>query len=398
MVKRRISVFGATGSIGGNTIDLLKRHRNKFEVLTVSANRNAEKLALVARELDAKNAIICDKEKFCDLRDALSGTAVNILSGEQALIDASSEAVDVTVMAISGTAGLRPSFAATRAGNHLALANKESVVCAGELLMDSAKAHGTKILPVDSEHNAIFQILDGRDVSRLRRITLTASGGPFRAWSREELNKARPQDALAHPVWSMGEKISVDSASLMNKGLELIEAQHLFGLQPEQLNVVVHPQSVIHALAEFEDGSVIAQLAEPDMRVAISSCLNWPERLQSGAKPLDLAQLQSLTFEQPDEKRFPCLRLAREAMKMGGFMPCALNAANEIAVNAFLQNGVSFTAISHFVEDCLSQTIKLNLPLLINSLDEVLEVDANTRKFAVSLLPHYDRSPVRASA
>ncbi len=395
MVKRKISIFGATGSIGANTIDLVRQYKDQFDVVTLSANENVEALAALAIELGAARAVITSDVHYGSLKKALAGTKIEAVSGDNALLDAAGETADVIVMAIAGSAGLAPSYAAAGTGAHLALANKESIVCAGSILMNHAANCGTKILPVDSEHNAVFQILDGRDATSLKKITLTASGGPFRTWPIEKIAQATPQDALAHPVWKMGDKISVDCASLMNKGLELIEAQYLFGLQPRQLGVLVHPQSIVHALAEFHDGSIIAQLASPDMRIAISSCLNWPIRLANKSKPLDLAALRTLEFENADEKRFPCLALARRAMEAGGGLPCCLNAANEIAVGAFLKNEIAFPAIALLIEECLDKLCSRAAPA---NLDDVFALNDEARQLAASLLPYYMNINRRVSA
>ena len=395
MVKRKISVFGATGSIGSNTIDLLRQHKNDFEIVTLTAHENVDALAALAIEFNAARAVIASEKHFERLKQALAGTKIKAAAGEAKVIEAARIKVDVIVMAISGSAGLAPSYAAAGTGAHLALANKESIVCAGRLLLDHAAKNGTKILPVDSEHNAVFQILDGRDAAPLKKITLTASGGPFRTWPAEKIAQATPQDALAHPIWKMGDKISVDCASLMNKGLELIEAQYLFGLEPHQLDVLIHPQSIVHALAEFEDGSVIAQMATPDMRIAISSCLNWPQRLANHSKPLDLAKRGALEFETPDTQRFPCLALARRAMEEGGALPCCLNAANEIAVAAFLHDGLSFPSIALVIEDCLDKFAARAAPA---TLQDVLALNEEVRQVAASLLPYYMNINTRVSA
>lgn len=397
MVKRRVSLFGATGSVGRSAVDVLKRHADKFEVVAVAANERVHELAALASELNAKEAVICNEKHLGDLRNGV-GANIRCAGGESALLEAAAADVDLVIMAISGAAGLRATFAASENGTDIALATKESVVSAGDLLMRLVAKSGTKLFPVDSEHNALFQIMSGRDQSQLQTITLTASGGPFREWTLERLAAARPQDALAHPVWTMGDKISVDCATMMNKGLELIEAQHLFNLKAEQLDVLVHPQSVIHALASYSDGSVLAQLAKPDMRVAISSCLAWPERLTSGVEQLDLAKLQTLTFEKPDMEKFPCLRLAREAMSSGCAFPCIMNAANEIAVSAFLHSELSFTAISEVVEKTLEKMKAQQSQKAFSKLEDVLETDREARKIAASFLPHSGASLKRASA
>lgn len=398
MVKRKISLFGATGSVGRSAADLLTRHKDRFEVVTVAANNRAVELAAIARQLDARHAIVCDEKAYNALRKNLSGTKISSAAGEAALIAAASEKVDLVIMAVAGAAGLRATFAAAASGADLALANKESVVCAGALLMKTIASAGTRVLPIDLEHNAVFQILQGRDNTKLKKVTLTASGGPFRDWPLEKIALAKPQDALAHPVWTMGPKISVDCATLMNKGLELIEAQHLFSLAPSQLDVLVHPQSIVHALIAYDDGSVLAQMATPDMRVAISSCLNWPDRLESGAQQLDLAATGLLSFAPPDLRRFPCLRLAREAMQKGGAAPCILNAANEIAVDAYLQERIGFNDIASIIEASVEKSEKSGFARNIATLDDVISVDGESRRIAASLLPYESVTSERASA
>jgi 1-deoxy-D-xylulose-5-phosphate reductoisomerase len=398
VVRRRVSLFGATGSVGKSAVDLLSLHQDRFEVVTVAANNKAGELAGIARKLNAECAIVCDEAFYGNLQKNLSGTNIECAAGERALIDAASEKVDLIIMAISGAAGLRATFAAAGSGADLALANKESVVCAGALLMKMIEASGARLLPIDSEHNAVFQILQGRDKGSLKKITLTASGGPFRDWPLEKIANAKPEDALNHPVWNMGAKISVDCASLMNKGLELIEAQHIFSLKPERLDVLIHPQSIVHALVAYADGSVLAQMAMPDMRVAISACLDWPNRMASGAPGLDLAAVKSLSFENPDEKRFPCLKLARAAMKAEGAAPCTLSAANEIAVEAFLQNRIGFQAIPQLIELTMEKMTAVAAPINFASLEDVLSVDLESRRLAATFLPYHDINLRRASA
>ncbi len=398
MVKRRVSLFGATGSIGASAIDLLERHKNLFEIVTVSANGKAHELAKIARRLAAKRAVVADENAYATLRDALEGTTILHAAGESALVEAAQEPVDLVIMAISGTAALRATFAAAKTGCALALANKESVVCAGPLLMDTIRASNTRLLPIDSEHNALFQLLQGHEKNALKQVTLTASGGPFRDWPAEKIADVTPEAALKHPVWNMGSKISIDCATMMNKGLELIEAQHIFSLVPAQMDILVHPQSVVHALIAFADGSTLAQMAVPDMRVAISNCLHWPNRMESGVAALDLASLGALTFEKPDEEKFPCLRLAREAMGAGGAMPCVLGAANEIAVEAFLHNRLSFYGISQLIESTMEKSHSLGGGKNFTSLDDVLLVEKESRRLAASLLPQRHAKPARIRA
>ena len=316
-----VTVLGATGSIGASTIDLIKRSAGRFRVEALSANRNVVALARLARELGARYAAIADASAYRDLKDALAGSGIEAGSGEAALIEAAERPADLVMAAISGSIGLKPTLAAVARGATIALANKECLVCAGGLFMRAAAAARANVLPVDSEHNAVFQALTAGRREDVRRVILTASGGPFRTWSVEAMRAATPAQALQHPNWSMGAKISIDSATLMNKGLELIEAHHLFALKPAELDVLVHPQSIVHGMVEFRDGSVVAQLGAPDMRIPIAHCLAWPERIDGPAQRLDLAQIATLSFEQPDLTRFPALGLARQALEDGGGCP-----------------------------------------------------------------------------
>lgn len=351
---RTLSVFGATGSVGASTLDLVARSPDAYDVLALTANRDVSALAQAARAHNAKIAVIADDACYKDLRDALSGSGIEAAAGEQALIDAARLGADWTMAAIVGCAGLAPTLAALEAGKTVALANKESLVTAGALMMDAAHRSGATILPVDSEHNAIFQCLAGSDIKDVRRITLTASGGPFRTMSREAMAHVTPAQAVKHPNWSMGAKISVDSASMMNKGLELIEAGHLFPVGLENIDILVHPQSVIHSLVEYRDRSTLAQLGSPDMRIPIAHALAWPQRMETPCVPLDLTTIGRLDFEAPDDVRFPALRLARQAGEAGGALPAVLNAANEIAVAAFLEGRIGFLDIPAIVDTCLS--------------------------------------------
>src|SRR6185369_11804336 len=305
--ERSITILGATGSIGTSTIDLIKRHRDRYRVESVAAGRNAGKLAEVARAVGARHAVVADHASYQDLKSALSGSGIEAAAGEAALSEAAIRPADWVMAAIAGAVGLKPTMAAIERGATVALANKECLVCAGSLFMRRAAAVGATVLPVDSEHNAIFQALTAGRREDVARIILTASGGPFRTWTKEQIAKATPEQALRHPNWSMGPKVTIDSASLMNKGLELIEAYHLFALKPEEIDVLVHPQSVVHGLVEYRDGSLLAQLGSPDMRIPIAHCLAWPERIDSAAARLDLAQVATLTFERPDLERFPAL-------------------------------------------------------------------------------------------
>ncbi|MEO8722697.1 MAG: 1-deoxy-D-xylulose-5-phosphate reductoisomerase [Sphingobium sp.] len=351
---RTISIFGATGSVGASTLDLVARSPDAYDVLALTAHRDVSALAQAARFHHAKIAVIADEALYTDLRDALLGSGIEAAAGEAALVDVARLGADWTMAAIVGCAGLAPTLAALEAGKTVALANKESLVTAGALMMDAAHRSGATILPVDSEHNAIFQCLAGSDIADVRRITLTASGGPFRTMSREAMALVTPAQAVRHPNWSMGTKISVDSASMMNKGLELIEAGHLFPIGLENIDILVHPQSVIHSLVEYRDRSTLAQLGSPDMRIPIAHTLAWPQRMETPCVPLNLATIGTLDFEAPDEARFPALRLARQAGEAGGALPAVLNAANEIAVAAFLEARIGFLEIPAIVDACLS--------------------------------------------
>ena len=374
-MRRKIVILGATGSIGSSTLDVIARSPERFEVVAVTAATNVDALAEIARRTDAKLAVVAEDAKLGRLRDLLAGTACEAAAGEHALVGAASGDADLIIAAIVGCAGLKPVMAAIEAGKMVALANKEALVTAGALMTDAAAAHGATILPVDSEHNAIFQCLAGSRKEDVSKVILTASGGPFRTASREGLSSVTPAQAIAHPNWSMGAKISVDSATLMNKGLELIEAHYLFGLPSHQIDVVIHPQSTVHSLVEFVDGSVLAQLGAPDMRIPIAYALAWPQRIATPAERLDLTALGRLDFAAPDIERFPALRIAREALEAGGASPIVLNAANEVAVDSFLKGRIRFTDIAGTVEDALAQSDS-RAP---HSIADVLEIDRTTR-------------------
>ena len=380
---RSLSILGATGSVGDSTLKLLRQHRGDWRVEALTAHCSATKLAKLAREFDAKLAVVSDEACLPELRDALAGTNIEAAGGRAALIEAASRPVDITMAAIVGCAGLAPVMAAIEQGSTIALANKEALVSAGEVLTSAVAHHGATLLPVDSEHNAIFQCLAGNALSEVRMITLTASGGPLRLLSAEELQRVTPDQAIAHPNWDMGAKISVDSATMFNKGLELIEAHHLFPVGLDKIRILVHPQSVIHSMVEYRDHSTLAQLGPSDMMVPIASCLAWPRRMDAPCEPLDLAAIGELTFFAPDEERFPATRLARAACEEGGATPAVLNAANEIAVAAFLAGHIPFTRISALVEDVLQQTNRQPGPA---SLDDVLAIDAVARKQAQTIL------------
>ena len=374
-MTRRIAILGATGSIGKSTLDLVERNPDRFAVSAVSAGTNVEALADIARRMGAALAVIADEAHLNRLRELLAGTGCRAAAGESGLVEVAVGDADLVVAGIVGCAGLRPSMAAVETGKTVALANKEALVTAGDLMIRAAQKSGATILPVDSEHNAIFQCLAGNREQDVAKIILTASGGPFRTSTADLIARATPSQAVAHPNWSMGAKISVDSATLMNKGLELIEAHYLFGLPSERLDVVIHPQSVIHSMVEFVDGSVLAQLGSPDMRIPIAYALAWPERIATPAQRLDLAAIARLDFETPDLARFPSLRLAREALEAGGAAPIVLNAANEAAVAAFLAGRLAFPEIAATVEDALASS-DFAAP---GSIDDVLAVDRATR-------------------
>ena len=380
---RRISILGATGSVGTSTLDLVERHPDRFEVVALTAATNAIALADAARRTGAKLAVIVDEAKLPELREALAGTDCRAATGRDALLEAAAGDAEWVMAAIVGCAGLEPVMAAVEAGRTIALANKEALVTAGSLMIDAARRHGATILPVDSEHNAIFQCLAGNSADGVAKLVLTASGGPFRSWSKADMDVARPEQALKHPNWSMGAKISIDSATMMNKGLELIEAHHLFGLPSARIDILVHPQSVIHSMVEYVDGSTIAQLGSPDMRIPIAHCLAWPERIETRAEPLDLIKIASLTFEAPDETRFPSLRLARAALESGKGEAIVLNAANEIAVAAFLDRRIAFGDIARIVEQALEST-EAPAP---QSVDDVIALDQTVRTKVANAIP-----------
>ncbi len=383
-MTRSISILGATGSVGEQTLDLVQRNRDRWQVDTLTANGNVAKLAQMARDFGARMAVISDERCLPDLREALAGSGIEAAGGKAALCEAAARPVDITLAAIVGCAGLAPVMATIERGGTLALANKEALVSAGDVMTAAVARHGATLLPVDSEHNAIFQCLAGNAIEDVARITLTASGGPFRTWSQQQLDAATPAQAVAHPNWDMGAKISVDSATMMNKGLEYIEAHHLFPVGLDRLTIVIHPQSVIHSMVEYRDCSTLAQLGPSDMRVPIASCLAWPARMETPMAPLDLAAIGQLSFFAPDEVRFPATRLAREAILAGGGAPAALNAANEVAVAAFLSGQIRFTRIAAVVEAVLS---RYSAPAP-QTLDDVLQVDREARELARELLEH----------
>ena len=374
---KRVALFGSTGSIGCSTLDVVRQHPERFTVSVLSANENAELLAKQAREFQPEAVVIKNESKRKELKALLGGTSIKVMSGEQALIDVAGEPCDLTLAAIVGAPGLLPTLEAIKAGNSIALANKETLICAGDLVMAEAAKRNVKILPVDSEHCAVFQCFETAQRDKIDKVTITASGGPFRTWSKEQIDGAQLEQALKHPSWTMGQKITIDSATLMNKGLELIEAKQLFDLRPDQLDTVVHPQSIIHALVQYCDGSVLAQLANPDMRLPIAYAMAWPERIATPCPSLDLVELAKLTFEAPSFERFPCLRLAIEAMSAGGNATTVLNAANEEAVSAFLNRKIGFMAIPTLVETALEKIDWLpaqELPQIIDSDSEARQL------------------------
>jgi len=379
-------VLGATGSIGENTLDLIGRNPGCAEIVALTANTNARRLAELAIQHRAEMAVIADPAQYETLKEALAGTGIAVAAGEDAVADAARAPADWVMASIVGAAGLRPAFAAAEQGLCLALANKECLVSAGDAFLRAVERGGSTLLPVDSEHSAAAQAMAGHPQGAIERILLTASGGLFREWDVAALRNARPDQALKHPNWEMGRKITIDSATLMNKGLELIEAYYLFPVEQEQLGVVVHPQSIVHCLVEYCDGSVLAQMGAPDMRTPIAYALAWPERMPAPTERLDLARIGQLTFEAPDEERFPALRIAREAMAAGGCAPTVLNAANEIAVAAFLQERIGFMGIAELIERTLDRAAGILDAPVLDSLDDVLAADQQARRLACELL------------
>jgi 1-deoxy-D-xylulose-5-phosphate reductoisomerase len=377
---RSVTILGSTGSVGRSTLDLIGRSPDQFRIMALTAHRDVAGLAELARTHRAEQAVIGDPSLYQDLVDALDGSGIEAFAGEAEVEAAAGAGADWTMAAIVGTAGLKPVMRALQEGGTVAFANKEALVSAGALMTAAASRHEATLLPVDSEHNAIFQCFDRSQAEKVSRIILTASGGPFLDRSIEEMRGVSAAEAVAHPNWSMGAKISVDSATMMNKGLELIEAFHLFPLPPESIEVVVHPQSVIHSLVEYVDGSVLAQLGAPDMRIPIAYCLSWPERMHTPCERLDLVRIGSLDFRPPDMERFPALRLAREALEAGGARPAILNAANEIAVGCFLESRIGFLDIAAMVGEVLSRYD----PPAPSTIDDVLEIDREARNLAMT--------------
>lgn len=389
MPKKSVTILGSTGSIGTNTVDLLLRHPDLYEVKALTGNRNVGLLAEQARRLSARMAVTADKALYPELKEALSGTGTRVEAGDEAVLAAAEEEADWTMSSIVGAAGLVPTMAVVRRGKTLALANKETLVCAGELVMDAVKNCGTTLIPVDSEHSAIFQTLEERHRSAVDRILLTASGGPFREKDPAFMEKVTPEQAVAHPNWNMGAKISVDSATMMNKGLEIIEAFHLFGFPAEKIEVLVHPQSVVHSAVGYVDGSVLAHMGVADMRTPIAYALGWPERIPSPTERLDLTRMSALTFARPDEGRFPALRVAREALNRGQAATAVMNAANEIAVGAFLNREIGFLDIVRIVE----AVMEAYTPSAVKTIGDVLAVDAQARGTAREKIKMIRRRP-----
>ena len=381
MVVRTVTLLGSTGSVGTSTVDLLRADPGRYRVRALVGGSNARRLAEQARQLGAEVAVLGDEAAYPELRDALAGTGIEAAAGAGAVAAAAALPTDWTMAAIMGAAGLPATLAAIQRGGAVALANKEALVCAGDVMLRAVERAGATLLPVDSEHNAVFQALAEGNRDAVERIVLTASGGPFRTASREEMARATPEAALRHPVWSMGAKITIDSATMMNKGLELIEAARLFALPEERIDVLVHPQSVVHGMVCWQDGSILAQLGSPDMRIPIAHALAWPGRIATASPRLDLARLARLDFEEPDEARFPALRLARDALRAGGGAPTILSAANEVAVDRFLGRRLGFTAIADVVASVLD---RLGAPEAA-SLEAVLDLDAAARRLAAAL-------------
>ena len=382
MNKRQIALLGSTGSIGTQALDVVRDNADRFEVYALVARQNVDLLAQQAREFRPEVVVIADEQYYAPLKEALADLPMKVWAGADAIADVVQMApVDVVLTAMVGYAGLRPTLAALEAGKAVALANKETLVVAGELVTATARRTGAPILPVDSEHSAIFQCLVGQDASAVEKVILTASGGPFRTTPREALSDVTPAEALRHPNWSMGAKVTIDSASMMNKGFEMIEARWLFGLPPERIEVVVHPQSIVHSMVQFADGAVMAQLGTPDMHLPIAYALAYPRRLRSAAPRLDFAQLSTLTFEAPDRERFRNLDYAYEAARRGGNMPCILNAADEVAVAAFLSGKIGFLAMSDLIAETMARTTFIATP----TYDDYVQTDAEARRIATEI-------------
>ena len=379
---RSVTILGSTGSVGCNTIDLIERHPDRYVVEALTAHRNVETLAEQSRKLRPRMAVIADESRYADLKEALGGTGIEVGAGPKALVEAAGMPAEWVMAAIVGAAGLEPTLTAVQRGATVALANKECLVCAGELMMAEVTKNGATLLPVDSEHSAIFQVFDFANGGAVERIILTASGGPFLNRDRADLENVSPKEAVNHPNWDMGAKISVDSATMMNKGLELIEAFHLFPVSEQRIDILIHPQSIIHSMVAYKDGSVLAQMGMPDMRTPIAYALAWPKRIAAPAERLDLARIGTLTFEEPDPDQFPTLLLARQALQNGGGSPAVLSAANEIAVEGFLGGRIGFLDISRVVE----KTLESMPDTAVETLDDVYGIDAEARRAAERLV------------
>jgi len=393
MAARGVVILGSTGSVGCSTLDLLERAGAEIDLAALTAGRNVARLAEQALRWRPKLAVIEDETRLPELRDRLAGSGVQAAAGGAAIIEAAGQGVDWVMSAIVGAAGLAPTLAAARAGSIIALANKESLVCAGPALLAIARAAGGEVIPVDSEHSAIFQVFRPASAAQVRRLILTASGGPFRGWTRAAMAQVTPEQAVAHPNWNMGAKISVDSATMMNKGLEMIEASYLFGMGSDRIEVLIHPQSVVHSLVEYADGSTLAQLGPPDMRAPIACAWAWPERLAWEAPRLDLAAGADLGFEAPDEILFPALAVARQALTEGGGAPAAMNAANEVAVAAFLDRAIGFLDIAATVSETLEQLSGAGHLGQADGdpVESALIIDANARRVAAQVLSRFER-------
>jgi len=378
---KSVTILGSTGSIGCNTVDLLERNPEIYKVEALTANSNVELLATQARNLSAKLAVVADPKRYGDLKDLLAGSGIAAAAGPDAVAEAADRPAEWVMASIVGAAGLAPTLQAVRRGATIGLANKECLVSAGDIFVKELRGNGASLVPVDSEHSAIFQVFDFEQSDKVRTVTLTASGGPFREKSLEDMADATPAQAVAHPNWDMGAKISIDSATMMNKGLEMIEAFHLFPIIEDQIDILIHPQSVVHSMVEYVDGSVLAQMGTPDMRTPIAYALAWPDRMEAPSPRLDLREVATLTFEDPDPTRFPALRLAREALQKGGGAPTLLNAANEVAVDLFLREKIGFLDIMRIVEDTLDSVPVRSL----DSLEDVVEADAEARRHAAKV-------------
>jgi len=379
---RSVTILGSTGSVGCNTVELIEKNPELFTVEALTANVNVQLLADQARRLKSKSAVLADPAGYQDLKRALAGTNIHVAAGPNAIIEAAEQPADWVMASIVGAAGLKPTLSAVRRGATIGLANKECLVSAGDVFVREVSDHNATLIPVDSEHSAIFQVFDFDNAERVHRVILTASGGPFRESTLAEMESVTPEQAVAHPNWDMGAKISVDSATMMNKGLELIEAFHLFPVSSDQIEILVHPQSVIHSMVDYVDGSVLAQLGTPDMRTPIAYALAWPKRMSTSAPRLELEEIATLTFEAPDPVRFPALSLARQALEIGGAAPTVLNAANEVAVGHFLNKRIGFLDIVRIVEETLNATTATRL----GNLDDVTEADGEGRRIAEDLI------------